>query len=131
MMHFDRRTLKILRYICRHKGVTEHQLREKFKTEDDDVSMTLILFVQEGYVVSKDGDGNWCTHNEIPFRTAYNYTYYISTKGNELIETRQFSFWRWIVPTFISLISLAISTVTLLYTIYGDKLIKVLFVELL
>ncbi len=129
MMHFDRRTLKILRYIRRHKGVTEDELRTRFKTEDDDVSMTLILFVQEGYVVSKDGDGKWCAHDEIPYNTAYNHTYYISTKGNELIEARQASFWKWIVPTILSFVSLLASLGTLLYTLYGDDIIKVLLVK--
>ena len=55
MIYFDKETLNILKYIRRHKGVTEQVLKDRFeRSEDDNISMLLIEFIKENYVLAKN-----------------------------------------------------------------------------
>lgn len=130
MIYFDKDTLNILKYIRRHKGVTEQVLKDKFeRSEDDNISMLLIEFIKENYVLAKNESGEWVIHDKLPYRSSYAFRYYITSKGNEIVEKYCFEFWRWVVPTLISIISLMVSIVTLLLSQYGTDVLKVLLVK--
>ena len=130
MIYFDKETLNILKYIRRHKGVTEQVLKDRFeRSEDDNISMLLIEFIKENYVLAKNESDEWVLHDELPYHSSYAFRYYITSKGNEMVEKYCFEFWRWVVPTLISIISLMVSIVTLLLSQYGTDVIKVLLVK--
>lgn len=109
MIYFDKKTLNLLRYINQHPGVSEPTIRSKFSEYG---SALLISLVQEDYLLAKDDVGNWCRFDSIPYRTTESFTYYATPKGKQLIETTCFNFWKWIIPTIISIISLVISIIT-------------------
>lgn len=121
MIYFDKETLRLLKYICKHKGVSEKTLIQKF---GDDISDTLILFVQEQYVLAKDDDGEWCRHDKPPFHSSYRFTYFSTPKGNELIETKIFNFRKWFIPLTISIVSMMISVASLVSSQFGEQKYK-------
>ena len=112
MIYFDKKTLSVLRFIksSGDKGVTWGKLRKKFG--DDACVQLLINFTNEEYVVTKDSCGNWIYKNEFPIMLDSDFRSFSTPKANELIETRVFNFWKWIIPTFISLVALVMSIVT-------------------
>lgn len=126
MIYFDNETVNILKYIKHHKGVSEGVLVNKFGS---DVSMLLIQLVQEKYLIAEDENGNRVLHKHQPYHTTGKFTYYPTTKLNQLVEEKVFNFWKWTIPTFISILSLILSIITLLFSIYGNDIIKVLLIE--
>ena len=122
MIYFDKKTLAILKCITKNEGITERELRYKF---GNDISMLLINFVKEQYVIADDENNNHVTHDKLPYHSNSLFTYYPTSKGNELVETRVFNFWKWTIPTFISILSLLLSIITFLLSIYGNDIIKV------
>lgn len=116
MIYFDRKTLAVLRRIKRgrKKGVGWGELQRKYKDAAD--SALLAEFTRELYTVSTDKDGRYLSfgkdwdHVILPgFRS------YITPKGLELIETRCFAFWRWVIPTLVSVAALAVSVLGAIY----------------
>lgn len=125
-MHFDKKLIKLLTTIKRNDGIKHCKLLEKF---DDDFLTLLIPLIQEGYILAKNKDGKYYFYSQEPYFTDIEYTYYTTTKGNELVEKKAFDFWKWIIPTIISIISLVISTITLLLSFYGNDIIKVILIK--
>ena len=122
MIYFDKKTLAILKYIVKNNGITEQTLVNKF---GNDISMLLINFVHEEYVTVEDENGKHITHDKPPYHSSYQFKYYSTPKGNELVETRVFNFWKWTIPTFISVLSLILSIITFLLSVYGNEILKV------
>ena len=108
MIYFDKDMSKVLLYIHRRKyqGVIEHKLHSKF---GEDVPNKLIALVQEDYIRCYDTNNNAISFDHSPYTTEWNFIYYSTPKGNELIETRIFNFWKWIIPTFISILALIVT----------------------
>lgn len=126
MIYFDKENVNILKYIKRHKGVSEGILANKFGA---DVSMFLILLVQERYLIAEDENKKYVIHDTMPYHSSSNFKYYPTPKLNQLVEEKVFNFWKWTIPTFISILSLILSIITLLFSIYGNDIIKVLLIE--
>lgn len=125
MIYFDKKTIKLVRYIKRHAGVTEGKLHKKF----GDISMLLISLFQEDYVIIKNENDKYVHHAQQPYHTTDKFTYYPTSKLNQLVEEKVYNFKKWIFPLAISVASLIASVLTLLYSIYGDNIIKVLLVK--
>lgn len=125
MIYFDKETMSLVRYIKRHPGVTEEKLNKKF----DAISMLLVSLYKEEYVIIKDENDNYVHHDKEPYHSAYNFTYYPTPKLNQLVEEKVYNFRKWIFPLAISVASLMASGLTLLYSIYGDNIIKVLLIK--
>lgn len=125
MIYFDNNTFKILKYIKRNKCVSEQNLIDNF----GDISFLLIDLSKEGYTIAQNENGNWYSFDTIPYHTNPQFKYYVTPKGNELIEQRKFNFWKWSIPTFISILSLVISIATLLLSVFGNDIIKVMLVK--
>ena len=114
-IYFDRKTLSLLKCIKRSgdRGVTWEMLRKKFGTDRacDEMLMHLSLAM---YTASKTDKGEWAdflTYDCVPndeFRSV------VTPKGHELLERRSFDFWKWIIPTLISVIALAFSVLSLI-----------------
>ena len=125
MIYFDKKTMKLVRYINRHAGISDGKLNQKF----GDISMLLINLSKEEYVIVKDEKDEYVVHNQPPYRSHSKFTYYPTPKTNLLVEEKVYNFWKWTIPTFISIISLILSAITFLFSIYGDNIIKVLLVK--
>lgn len=109
VIYFDRKTLSILKYIYRSgdRGVSWEQLRSKYGDKAP-VSLLVNLDIAE-YTVTKDQNGNWI-YDKDKFRSTHGtFRSFCTSKGNELIETRCFNFWKWIIPTIISIVALVVS----------------------
>ncbi|MDU6307304.1 MAG: hypothetical protein E6579_11640 [Clostridium sp.] len=108
MIYFDRKTLLILWCIKRSgdNGVTWGYLRKKYG-EDDANSFLLESLSKELYTVTKDQNGEWISE----WNTAIydSFRSFCTAKGNEILEKRLFDFWKWIIPTLISVAALVVS----------------------
>lgn len=115
MIDFDRKTLAILRCIkhSRGKGVSWGTLQKRYG-EDAANPFLLEDMSKELYTATKDCDGKWINFEEWDRVSDYRFRSYSTPKGNELIERRCFDFWKWIIPTLISVVALVISFIGLL-----------------
>ena len=105
MVYFDKKTLSILKFI-KHSGkngVTWQTILNECK--DKEVS-----------IVTQNECGEWVDfktlEKQLPIHQNSHFKSFATPKGNELIELRCFNFWKWVIPTVISIISLVISTVS-------------------
>ena len=116
MIHFDRQTLSILRYIQRSgkQGVTWETIWKKFGEEDAN-SLLLEVFSEELYTITKGHDEEWLAFDDRWDRHVYgDFRSFCTAKGNELLEKRSFDFWKWVIPTIISVIALVVSFISVL-----------------
>lgn len=111
MIYFDNKHIKVLKHIARHKnGVSIEKLERKFG-DTANISF-LINLSKEHYVLFGNAD-QWI---EVDYSmTIPNTTVVFATsKSNEFIEKRCYEFWRWSIPTIISVAALIVSVITLL-----------------
>lgn len=115
MIHFDRKTLGILRLINRRgdKGASWGLIMKRYST-DANIFLLESLSI-EHYTVTKNESGEWIRFDEKlgPHRDA-GFVSFSTPKGRELLERMTFDFWKWVIPTLISVIALAISCLGLL-----------------
>ena len=115
MIYFDHKTTKVLLFIKfkGDKGATWEEIMKKFNKKKEVVGMSLLeLFSSELYTVTKDGDGNWIDFSNWSHHASYDFRSFCSPRGNEFLEQRIFNFWKWTIPTFISIIALIISALS-------------------
>ena len=117
MVYFDKKTLSILKFI-KHSGkngVTWQTILNECK--DKEVSIQLLEnLTREKYIVTQNECGEWVDfktlEKQLPIHQNSHFKSFATPKGNELIDLRCFNFWKWVIPTVISIISLVISTVS-------------------
>lgn len=112
MIYFDKRTLAVLRCIKRSgkNGITWAELQKKF---GDDADIYLLMsFTNELYISTCDSDKKWLYGKDLKSPNSDFFRSYSTPKANELIEKRLFDFWKWIIPTLISVIALVISVIS-------------------
>jgi hypothetical protein len=86
LIYFDRKNLKILKYIkrCGCKGVTWSKLQKRFG-EDLANAFFLTALTKQSYIVTKDENGKWLS-DKYDFSVIHlGFRSYSSPKGNELI----------------------------------------------
>lgn len=111
LIYFDRKTLKILSYIRRRgkKGATWDKLQQKF---GNDAANPYLLesLSSELYTVTKDQTGKWISFDRDWDHVIHgSFRSYCTPKGKELLERRSFDFWKFIIPTVISVVALVVS----------------------
>ena len=116
MIFFDRKTLSILKHIKKSGdiGDTWGALQQKY---GHDVANPVLLeqLSRELYTVTQDSCGNWQYFDESwDGIFAYDFRSFCTPKRNELLETRCFNFWKWMIPTSISIVALFISILGIL-----------------
>jgi hypothetical protein len=115
MIHFDRKTLGVLRLInCRgDRGAAWGLAMKRFKKSA--TFWLLESLTVEEYIVTKNERGDWTKFdgNFGPHRSP-DFVSYSTPKGRELLERMSFDFWKWIIPTLISVAALTISCIGLL-----------------
>ena len=131
MIYFDKDTLSVLKHIYKKgdNGATWAELRTKF---DDHANIFLLeALSRELYTVTKDKTeksnfDKWIDFNTWEGPDCSNFISFISPRGKELLQKRSFDFWKWMIPTIISLLALALSVLTFIFTVGVDKIVKVL-----
>jgi hypothetical protein len=114
-MDFDRKNLSILRFIKRKgkRGATWGELIHRFG--DATGPFSLEQMSRELYTVTKNQNGEWVVFDDKwDGRSDYLFCSYITPKGNKLIEKRSFDFWKWVIPTLISVAALIVSIIAVL-----------------
>lgn len=107
-IYFDRKTVKILRYIKWHRNKTLGDLLNKF--DKDGLTMLFINLCQADYLICEHPDGSRENYkNSIPYNSEDGDTFWISPKGNKLLEDRFDRLWQWSIPTLISVAALIMS----------------------
>ena len=114
MVVFDSRTLQILKYIYHHNnnGTSWAKLQKKFG-EDEANSFLLEALNKEQYLVTKDIEGQWIDFEKSQLIMDSRFVSFATPKANEIIEQKYNDFWKWIIPTFISVAALFISILAL------------------
>ncbi len=113
-MEFDKKTMKIMRYIYRHPGTREGKILKLYG--DDGFSFTLINLTRELYLIAEDKDGKYFTYNDVPYVSYPETKYYTTPKMNVILENKRDQFYRWILPLIIAGIALLLSVVSLINT---------------
>ena len=130
MVYFDKKTLKLLKYIYKHPKVSHDKLKSKFKdTINWKLEDSLADFVNDTYVTVIDKDGEPHYYFDLPYDDNLNFRYFTDSKGQEFVDSRIYNFWKWTIPIFISVLSLIISVATLLFSQFGNDVIKVLLLD--
>lgn len=123
-MYFDRNTIRILKYIyrCGEKGAEWSDIFKKFKYA---TPAMLFAFNTDLYALAYYQNKTPISPAVMQLENIKGVRSYCTPKCNQFLEERSFNFWKWTIPTFISLLSLLISIVTFWYTIYGNDVLKV------
>jgi len=110
--HFDKDTVKLLRYIYFRKGVTEKQILKKFG-EDSGVGFTLINLSIDSYLTAEDESGKPFAYkvrnDDTPHASFDSTRWYTTAKSNLVVQSDCANLWKWLVPLIVSLVSLALS----------------------
>lgn len=114
LIYFSRRNLSLLRYIEKQgkRGALWEDIYLRFDFEHE-TALILSLLTQEGYTYSVDEQGNGLSL-KCGDSTKGTMRSMCTDKGAELIERRMFDFWKWIIPTLISVVALTVSALSLL-----------------
>ena len=111
MIYFDRKTLRILSFIRRRKdkGVPWDTLQKKFGSDAANPYL-LEALTDELYTVTRDQNGKWISFDQGWDHAIHgSFRSYCTPKGKALLERRSFDFWKFIIPTVISVVALVVS----------------------
>lgn len=110
MIFWNKSNVRILRFIIRHKkGVSIGSVEKKFG-ERGNISL-LINLCREDFV--RFGDGGRFFNLDYGMTVSNDFLVFATPKAEELIEKRCFEFWRWVIPTLISVVALAMNIISL------------------
>lgn len=113
--HFDKDTVKLLRYIYNHKGITEGKIKDKFK--DPSVSLLLINLSTDLYLIAEDENGKSFIYekDKLPYISVNSTKWYTTPKSNLVVQNDTQVLWKWLVPLIISAISLFLSGINFIF----------------
>lgn len=112
-IYFDKKTTAVLKaiYKSKDKGVSLGYLQIRFGEAAN--TFLLIDLCNCLYAVAQDENSNYLDFSKPNLPTIQpSFRFFTTAKGNELLETKIFNFRKWVVPTLISSLSLAISTIS-------------------
>ena len=111
-MDFDSSTIKVLRYIKRHKdGVSIRAIKERFGIEAN--AFLIALFLREQLiVVMRSRDDAVSPQDPKDVLSHPEYMVYCAFRGRAILEERCFNFWKWTIPTIISVAALIVSVIS-------------------
>lgn len=112
-IYFNHKSIKILRYIRWHRANTEYKIQKKFGENAN--SLFLVNLCKAGYLVAIRPDGRYTDFRDGTLKTASDFSYWVSPKGEKLLDDRFDRMWQWAIPTAISIVALAISVLSALF----------------
>ena len=104
---FDRKTVKLLRYIKWHPYDCLSDILKKFGESVD--SMMIINLCLADYLIAQKKDGTYTNFKDNNLDLFSDDTFTISRKGKQFLDDRFDRFWQWSIPTIISVAALIIS----------------------
>ena len=104
---FDRKTVKLLRYIKRHPYDRLSDIQKKFGESAD--STLIINLCLADYLIAIKNDGTYTNFKDGNFVLFSDETFWISPKGKQVLDDRFDRLWQWSIPTIISVAALIIS----------------------
>ena len=108
---FDKKSIKLLRYIYRRDGVTEEKIRRKF----GDITLTLVGYSIDLYLLPKDENGDFFVYSKDDGRDMKPTTrWYTTPRAKAIVEKASFEFWKWLAPLVFSALSLLISSINII-----------------
>lgn len=110
----DKETYKIMRYLYRKKLVSSKKLIKKFGFN----GYTAVSWLCAQYYAAFREENQTITFSP-PGPSGHNGYFGLTPRGKKYIEDSVESQMKWIIPTMISILSLAISFSTLLLTVFG------------
>ncbi|MBK5252993.1 MAG: hypothetical protein JJE03_00750 [Peptostreptococcaceae bacterium] len=115
MVAFDKKTMKILKYVHNHSmhGITWGKLQKKFGKDYANIFL-LENLNKEQYIITKNVEGEWINFELPQFSMDSRFVSFATTKANEMIERKYYDFWKWMIPMFISAVAVFISILALL-----------------
>ena len=133
MIYFDKRNLNLLKIIYRSKdGITfdaiskkvlPPELYEKEKKdgaeeckEKEQLNASIISFFNEGYIGCTNTDKAWIKLPDVIVGVTAKANFFCTEKGNEYLEKRSYGFWKWALPTIISVLALIVSVFGAIYS---------------
>lgn len=114
MIYFDRTARSILKRIYRSgkNGVLWSAVESKYGDEYGTSFMEQLA--ANDYTINKNAKNQTIEPGYDNFKDTSTYRAFITSKGCEFVQERCYNFWKWVVPTLISVASLVISTLTAL-----------------
>ena len=107
-IYFDKKTRKLLRYIKWHPKKTFNHIQQKFT--DKGIGMLLINMCMDDYLICTRSDGTHTNFkNDSPWHSVGDDVFWVTPKGNKLLEDRFDRLWQWSIPTIISVAALIVS----------------------
>lgn len=120
MIHFDKKTTKVLRTIYRSpKGITYRKLLKKAHIYDggwfSDFANLIYSFHKEGYISCENPNEVFSVFEETGsvMCVSPDALFLAKPKANELIQSGRTNFVRWFIPTLISIFALIVATISL------------------
>jgi len=117
---FDKETVKVLRYIYLHKGVTSDKLARHFKKQED-IGLLLINLTIDRYLVAEDESKN-CFFYELdkkPWIVKAEYKWHTTPKSNLVVQSDSANLWKWLIPLIFSAVSLGLSGINFILNWIG------------
>lgn len=126
MAILNKETIRILKYIKKHGTPSEGDIIKKFG--EDGTTLQLISLCQEQYLLCQKSDGTFEEFTDIPYVTACDYRYWATPKADLLLENKSLEFWKWVLPTIISVAALIFSILSFILSAFNDSpiLVKIL-----
>lgn len=107
-IYFDRKTIRILRYIRWHRNSSIYKIQKKFG-EDADTKLLINMCIAS-YLVCIRPDGSYTTFSDSESHVIESTeTFWVTPKGRKILDDRFDRFWQWSIPTVISVVALVVS----------------------
>lgn len=114
-IYFDRQALRLLAEIYRSGdvGVPWRLLQKHYGERADPYFLENLS--RADYIITRNADGEIVDYSvNRPLVVTPKFRSYILPRGRELLEERRFNFFRWVVPTVISVAALIVSVISLM-----------------
>lgn len=106
---FDRKTVKLLRYIKWHPDTCLCDIQKKFGESAD--TMLIVNMCLAHYLIAKRSDNTYTNFKDGNFVLFNDETFWVSPKGRKILDDRFDRLWQWSIPTIISVAALIISII--------------------
>lgn len=123
MIYFDKRNLRLLKIIYWHKsGITFEAISKKelhqgsADEKKEQLASSIISFFNEGYIGCTNTDKAWIRFTDAIVDVTDDAKFFCTEKGNEFLEKRSYGFWKWALPTIISVLALIVSVFAAIYS---------------
>ena len=123
----DRKTIKLLEYINKHRGIVEGKLFDKFGREKIGFRLACLAKNDYLFLISKE-EMLWLNPSQMTYqqmivygkdKNTHNLNWYPTGKAIMLLENNRKEVWRQSVPVILSILSLGFSLANLIIQLFN------------